>query len=112
MKAVTIKATGEIETIEFTTENSYRTLSDSVGGLIEPVYLAENLTLWVNEEGKVYGQAVNPIATAIFQSVFGEIDIMVGDVILTGGYDDEGETLGMTIEQIEEVSTMFAYETH
>lgn len=58
MKAVTIKATGEIETIEFTTENSYRTLSDSVGGLIEPVYLAENLTLWVNEEGKVYGQAV------------------------------------------------------
>jgi hypothetical protein len=103
MKAVTIKTTGKAEAIDFTPTNSYKTLSDSVGGLIEPVYLAENLTLWVNEEGKVYGQAVNPIATAIFQSVFGKIDIMVGDVILTGGSDDEGETLGLTDEQIDEL---------
>jgi hypothetical protein len=105
MKAVTIKTTGEKEVIDFYPGNySYQILSDSVGGLIEPVYLAENLTLWVNEEGKVYGQAVNPIATTIFESVFGKgIDIMVGDVILTGGYDDEGETLGLTMEQVEEL---------
>jgi hypothetical protein len=82
----------------------YSTLSEAVGGLIEAVSLPSGLTLWVNEEGKLNGLPVNKIATDLFTREFGaQYDIIVGNAILTGGADDEGETLGLTDEQIVEL---------
>lgn len=81
---------------------SYETLSNAVGGMIEAVTLPSGITLWVNEEGKLNGLPVNKVATNLMTRAFGQqFDILVGNVIVTGGADDEGETLGLTDEQLE-----------
>ena len=112
MKALVLKTNNTVEVEQDTEEFvSYATLSRAVGGLIEAVTLPNGLTLWVNEEGKNDGLPVNDYATRLFVSAFGAgIDIIVGDAIITGGYDDEGETLGLTDEQVKSLveDTLFA----
>jgi hypothetical protein len=79
----------------------YKTLSDAVGGMIEAVSLPSGMTLWVNEEGKLNGLPVNRVATELLTREFGQkFDTIVGNAIITGGADDEGETLGLTNDQV------------
>jgi hypothetical protein len=101
-KAIIIRHTGVGEVVDLgsTSEESYKTMSEAVGGLIEAVDLSETLTMWCNEEGKVYGLPHNALATKVFMRTFGHIDMIKGDVIITGGSDDEGDTLGLTDEQL------------
>jgi hypothetical protein len=105
MKALVFKTNNTLVVEQDTNEFvSYETLSRAVGGMIEAVTLPNGLTLWVNEEGKMDGLPVNDYATRLFASAFGAgIDIIVGDAIVTGGADDEGETLGLTDEQVAEL---------
>jgi hypothetical protein len=105
VKALVLKTNNTIQVEEDTNEFvSYATLSRAVGGMIEAVTLPSGLTLWVNEEGKMDGLPVNDYATKLFTSAFGSgIDIIVGNAIITGGADDEGETLGLTDEQVAEL---------
>lgn len=102
MKALVLKTNNTIEVEEDTEEFvSYATLSRAVGGMIEAVTLPNGLTLWVNEEGKMDGLPVNDYATKLFTSAFGAgVDIIVGNAIITGGADDEGETLGLTDKEV------------
>lgn len=88
---------------DFTTEvldleaESYEQLSGAVGGLIQAVDLRQDLTLWVNEEGKlINGMVPNIIATHMWEKSFGMTDVIMGDVVFTGGTDDEGETLPLS----------------
>ena len=83
-------------------EGSLRLLQGAVGGWIQAIDLSDNLTMWCNEEGKLDGLATNSFATRLFTKRFGEgTDIIVGNIVLTGGVDDEGETLGLTDEQLQ-----------
>jgi len=82
-------------------EGSYKVLSNAVGGWIECVAISDDLTMWCNEEGKLDGLPVNDIATKIFQNRFGAVDVIMGNVVLTGGADDEGDDLGLTEEQVQ-----------
>jgi len=99
MKAVIIKTDGSKEVVEFTNETSYNMLSGAVGGWIQCVPLGE-LDLWVNEEGKLDGLEHNPIATALWIDTYGNTDRIVGNAVFTSGTDDEGNTLGLSEEQI------------
>jgi hypothetical protein len=57
--------------------------------------------MWCNEEGKIHGLAHNPFAQFMWDKAYGaHTDYIVGDIVLTGGTDDEGETLGLTDEQV------------
>jgi predicted RNA polymerase sigma factor len=80
-----------------------RALQRGVGGLVQALDLKDDLTMWVNEEGKLQGLPVNENATVIFAARFRAIDLIVGDIVLTGGTDDEGEVLGLTDQQAEEI---------
>ncbi len=100
-KAVIIKTTGEKEVVTFTIGDSYKMLSNAVGGMIECVRLADDTDLWCNENGISEGLDLNPIASAIYDETFGVANPILGDVIITGGADDEGETLGLTEEQVQ-----------
>ena len=102
-KALVITTAGAVEVIE---EISLKVLQGKVGGWVQAVDLKPNLTLWCNEEGKMNGLAVNYFATELWESVYGATDIIVGDVVLTGGADDEGETLGLTDNQIEALKAL------
>lgn len=71
--------------------------------LVEAVGLSRDgvaATAWLAEEGKLDGLPVNPRADWLMHMTSGIApnDTIVGIVVVTGGYDDEGETLGLPEE--------------
>ena len=99
---------------DFTTEvldlssDEYAQLRDAVGGLIQPVDLKPDLTLWCNEEGKlIRWLEPNVIGTHLWEKSFGMTDVIMGNIVLTGGTDDEGETLPLPstwLAYVEEIA--------
>ena len=101
-KAVIIRTDETREVVEFTNKTSYDVISTAVGGRIECVNIFDKTAdLWLNEEGKIEGLPQNPIGTSIWADNYGLTDVIVGDIIITGGTDEEGETLGLTDSQVE-----------
>jgi len=87
---------------DFTTEildlevDSLEQLQGAVGGLVQAADLHDNLTLWCNEEGKlINGMQPNIIGTHMWEKSFGMTDIIMGDIVFTGGTDDEGDNLAL-----------------
>jgi len=87
----------EIEEIE------YDTLYEGVNGLVELVSLNRDIDMWVNEEGKVIGLEPNLFATLIWKKVFPNPDVIMGNVVITGGADSEGNTVGLSDASIMEI---------
>ncbi len=84
----------------------YNFISTAVEGWVQMVALTYDLTgvcLWVNEEGKLNDLAYNPLATLIWEACFGFTDVIVGTAVLTGGTDENGDTLGLTDEQVKNI---------
>jgi hypothetical protein len=104
-KALAITTLGETTIIDLN-EGSLEKLQKAVGGYVQAVDLCEGVTMWCNEEGKMMSLPHNPFGQAFWEtafpvSEFGRTDYIVGDIVLTGGADDEGDTLGLTTEEIE-----------
>ena len=109
-KFAVIKTTGEIDFQDVSSEGEYDFLSGTVGGWIQSVFLRndfEDFTLWCNEEGKLNGLPFNVLATDLWENSYGKTDMIVGNVVITGGSDDEGETLGLTQEQVDKLAQFF-----
>lgn len=94
MKAIRIDTDGTFHPLS---SLSLSTLQESVGGWVEAVDSASGeTTFWCNEEGKIMGLEANLAATKILYALnpaFINRDILVGPVVITGGVDDEGNTL-------------------
>jgi Domain of unknown function (DUF3846) len=102
MKAVIITTEGEKSVVEFDNDSCYEMLKNAVGGLIECVPLrASGFEMWVNEEGKLMNLPQNGVGTALWNDNYGPSDVTVGNIVLTGGTDSKGNTLGLTDEQLE-----------
>lgn len=82
-------------------------LQESVGGYIEAVGVAvpvgeltesmsKRFTMWVNEEGLIYGLPVNAIASEIANT------FIVGNVVITSQTVD-GDTVGLTDHDIAKI---------
>lgn len=101
--AMRITTSGDISMHDLDS-GEYQVLSTGVGGLIEPIELSATLTLWLNEEGKIHGLPHNPFAQQLWDEVFGShTDYLVGDVVLTGGTDSDGNTIGLTEDQVRTI---------
>lgn len=101
--ALQVKTTGEVIELDLSSD-SLETLQKAVGGWVQAVDLDSDLSLWCNEEGKMNGLPHNTIAQSFWDKAFGEhTDYIVGDIVLTGGTDSEGDLIGLTHEQIEQV---------
>jgi hypothetical protein len=99
-RSIRITTAGEVTELDLSTETLAQ-LQEAVGGLVQAIDLTERLTLWLNEEGKLLEQAHNPYAQYFWDKMFGAYtDYMVGDVVFTGGTDEQGATLGLTDEQV------------
>jgi hypothetical protein len=99
--ALTLTTKDELFVDEFEIGNSYRLLSNAVGGMIECVGLRNNIDMWVNDNGIAENLPYNATATAIYWSNFGFMSgTIFGDVIFTSS-DGMGETIGLTKEQGE-----------
>lgn len=70
--------------------DTYRTIRDAVGGPIEPVPVEDHV-LYVHEEGKLLGLPLNDLATRLTRDFLSPWDLIVGDAVLAGPTDDEGE---------------------
>jgi len=90
----------EVEQIE------YDTLYEAVNGLVELVSINEDIDMWLNEEGKVNGLEPNIIASLLYNKVFPNFDVIMGDVVITGGADDEGNTVGLSDQSIQDVMAL------
>lgn len=106
-KGLVVTTMGDTYVQEFQ-ENTLKVLQGCVGGLIEPIDMnfgagvwSEDFTMWVNEEGKLIGLEPNPFATAVYQVLFRSDDVIMGDVVFTGGNDVNGYTLGLPDDGIE-----------
>ncbi len=92
--ALVVSQNGDNSVIDIETEFLSK-MQTAVDGLIEPVYVSPNLTMWVNEEF-LFRNSFEPniLGTAIFESIGGERPIL-GPVVFTGGTDSEGEVEGL-----------------
>ncbi len=91
MKALVLTATGEVKELDGIT---LQDLQSAVGGWVQAIDLADDLTMWLNEEGKLTGLPHNTTAQKLWDKTFWVgSDFVVGDVVLTGGTDEEGATL-------------------
>jgi len=74
-----------------------------VRGLVEVVGLNLDIDMWINEEGKYEDPRINPLATALAHNSrsISPIDWIAGNVLFTGGADDDGETIGLTKPQLD-----------
>ena len=100
-QAVIIKTDGTKSIVEFEVGKSYNIIKEAVGGYIQVVPLEKaNVDLWVNEEGKLNNLPQNPIGTSLWVDEYGYTDTIVGNIIITGGTDENGETLGLSLEQV------------
>lgn len=73
---------------------SLKVLQDAVGGLIQPAQVAPGFELYVNEEGILLDLPINPWVALMTGLP------LRGNAVITGEVDDEGETIGLTDEQI------------
>lgn len=78
-----------------------KTLQEAVGGFVERVCISKHrlkgLDLWLNEEGKLDGLPLNPMATNLSE-VWKHGDFIVGNVLVCA-FDEEGRSVGITEEQ-------------
>jgi hypothetical protein len=89
--------------------NELLTLQMAVGGLIEAKTLEGDYTLFMNEEGKLMQLPINERATEIWLANFPNFpDVIVGDVVIAGGTDEEGEQLGLDPDYAKKLLDLFA----
>ena len=106
-QVLVISFTGELNTAELPENQGLSFLQEQVGGLVQVIDLVgelEGVSLWVNEEGKMYGLPINDSATHLWEKSYGKTDVIAGNVVLTGGADDAGETMALTDEQVEMIT--------
>lgn len=97
-KAIVLSTEGTLSEIDLDAGNTLKILQSAVAGWVQAVDFAADLTIWVNEEGKIHNLPINAKATQIWTHFFGYTDLIVGNAVFTGGVDENGETLGISAD--------------
>jgi len=82
-------------------------LQTAVGGYVQAVDM-HGVTMWLNEEGKLTGLPVNDTATVMWVGQYGPSDIIVGDVVITGPTDEDGDTTSVDLATVEGMAAVLA----
>lgn len=87
-------------------KNDLKVMQDIVGGLIEPIEIADGVTIVCNEEGKYNGLPLN----RALRTTGGEIwDIVAGTFFITGDDFELGQFVSLTDEQVEVYENKFHF---
>ena len=108
MKTYFIKAGTDvdIDVIPCDQINSYDFIKESIGGgTFDCIALPSlGIDIWIDDDGKlVENPKINLLGTALWMKEYGPTDIIVGNIVITGGVDDDGNTIGMTEEKGKEM---------
>ena len=99
-------------TVEVKDHGGLESLQAAVGGWIEGISIGSAAMMYCNEEGKCNALPPNYIATTMFQSRFGKVDVICGDVVIVGvgarqenGFNDgeSHEPTAKIIAQVQEI---------
>ena len=108
---VILPTEGEAHLEDFNAENSYKQLSDAVGGMIECAIIPEVqhtgnyiIDCFVNEEGLLERLPLNGRLTAWCANSYG--GPLVGDAIFVG-HDNTGETVGLNDADAKAILALF-----
>ena len=108
---VKVPVVGKAEIVPFNKENSYKQLSDAVGGYIERAIIPHikttgkyGIDCFVNEEGLLNHLPLNPWLTSFCEKSYG--GPLVGDAIFVG-HDSEGETVGLNEADAKAILNLF-----
>lgn len=108
IRALQITTEGKTEIITLLPDTQLEQVQKAVGGLVQAIGLDDDLTMWLNEEGKILKLPHNPMAQHLWDNQFGEgTDYIVGNMVLTGGADSEGETMSLSDKQVIAFSLLF-----
>lgn len=103
--AVIIHPDGNVKIVNL--DEGYKAIQEVVGGTFDVIASSTGKTsFWIHDEGKLIGLKPNVMATKILwdlNSDFNGRDYLSGTVLITGGADDEGETLGIGVEGLVSV---------
>jgi Domain of unknown function (DUF3846) len=89
-------------------DHSLENLQKFVGGYIEAIRVNESLTIWINEEGKLLELDGNFYLTDQAGKPY---DVVVGDALFAGT-DEEGNTISLTDQEIDEIKERFLNRVH
>jgi len=108
IRALRITTEGKTEIINLLPDTQLEQVQQAVGGLVQAIGLDDDLTMWLNEEGKTLKLPHNSFAQNLWDNKFGkDTDYIVGDMVLTGGADDNGETISLSDKQVVAFSLLF-----
>lgn len=100
-QAMQIMMSGDLNVLDISSDQ-LRILQTAVGGYVQAIDLDDDTTLWVHEEGKMIGLEHNPAAQILWDRAFGEgTDHIVGNAVITGTPDSNGNTRGLSKEQMD-----------
>lgn len=109
MKAIIIKENKTVLAVEVREngESLYEAVRKTIGGYMENVYpegLPKDFVMIVDEEGKLKGKPVNPLASSLYNgTALG--DHIIGDVIILklGTYEGEPDIVGIPDDEADEL---------
>ena len=96
IKALTIRTDGTFSA--GTIDGKLKSLQTIVGGYIESVG-SRDVTIFINEEGKLEGLPINHLATVLWWVVCPHMagqDVLLGDVVVLGPVDANGDETSVT----------------
>ncbi|GAA3015412.1 DUF3846 domain-containing protein [Streptomyces fulvorobeus] len=99
--ALIIRIDGSFQVIDWPTEGHLPILYKGIGCThVDAVDISPRLTMWIDDSGLIDGAPVNRAATILYAIHREPHQHYYGDVVITGGVDRHGETLGLTSEEI------------
>lgn len=104
--AITVTSGNDINIIEFDKSKSYETIKQAIGGgTFDCISLPSiNADMWIDDEGKLVNEPKwNHFGTALWVTEYGMTDAIAGDIIITGGVDINGVTLGLDEDDIPQI---------
>lgn len=82
-------------------DTALRSVQDHVGGYIQILPIGEDAVLICNEDGKVIGLPMNRRASIRYGFRIG--DLLVGDVLITGAADADGDLTDISDTELQGV---------
>lgn len=85
-------------------------LQAQVHGWIERIPVNSHSDMWLNEEGKIELLPINARATLLVEDLLQGMDVIVGNVVITGREDAMGNSTGLSDDQVHWFNTGFEVE--
>lgn len=107
--AYTIRTNGTGERVTLPAHKVLTGLQAAVDGTVDCVHLPElGIDMWVNDEGLILGLDPNFHASLFARAAGASQPLYFGDVILTGGPDDDGDSTSLPDVVVEGLAQLVA----